>query len=153
MRWSSAKLVKGLSGTSLALAMGAVGVVAATGCSTGPVAEREDTLEPVVKQDLDEVSWHASAAERERGRDVRRSHIEQPLAEVGGPAPWFLRPVGDTNPVSTQRRVEPGPAITSPPPSPPPPQANIVKPAVKQPIKQQPARPKDWGIRAACGRG
>lgn len=146
MRWSSSKLVKGLSGTSLALAMGC-----SAGCSTGPVTEKEDALEPIVKQDLDDLSWHAGAAQKERGREARRSRsVEEPLA-TGGPAPWFLRPVGDTAPVSTQRRVEPGPAITAPPPSPPP-QANIVKPAVKQPVKQPP-RPKDWGVRAACGRG
>jgi hypothetical protein len=137
MRWSKG-LVIGLSGTSLALAVG---------CSH----PKEDAA-----QDTQEVTVTAAAEEKKDDTWTNKSTLEKPAdkpVEISqnqpGGSNWFLRPPGapdpNTTPASNQTEVN---SIKSPTPAPTQ-TARIVQ-------TQQQVRPKNqqpnWRM-AACGRG
>src|SRR5438045_2520110 len=110
MRWSSLVVV-GLSGTSLALA---------AGCSKNEDSgEKQAKVEIVAEQATDDMSaWVRRSIDR-RDREARRQ-AERPEAPSSGPAPWFLRPAGDTTQTSAQNPSpsETNPLVKSEPPKP-----------------------------------
>ena len=149
MRWSS--LVKvGLSGTSLALAVGC----------TEPAIEEEPELDVVATATSDDEAESAAAEEAarrvDRDRRLRLAELEeQERVRASNPneTPWFLRPAGEVTPASVERANGEGDKKLED--NPPP------KPVVAQPKPKPVAQPdkpsnnqKPWGWqRAACGRG
>lgn len=147
MRWSSFVKV-GLSGTSLALAVG---------CSQPEGSERTAKVEAVTDRALDEVSATVRREQDRRDREARREAERQSTASTVE-NPWFLRPAGDTrlssaqNPPTTPETGTTLRSNTQPPVGRP----TVVAPARPNPPVTQPAqaRPRDKGHwRAACGRG
>jgi hypothetical protein len=148
MRWSKGLWV-GLSGTSLALAVG---------CSHGAGAEAEATESAAATAATtadaeagekpawsDERSDDAAKTEASRIEDRSSPGGSVAATDANGASPWFLRPPGSPDPnapIQSASDVRP----ESPKP--------IVSPQTR-PIQTQPnPRPKgNWSIRAACGRG
>ncbi len=159
MRWSSLNKV-GLSGTSLALA--GLALSGAAGCSKTEAKEDSSRAQVVevatsdaktkadeqAKLDDERRERREKADRLERDRQAELERANQPASSDPN-APWFLRPAGDTTPVSQQPVARPeNPPIQSDPPKP---VAQQPKPQPKpQPIQQ---RPNNWQVRAACGRG
>ncbi len=148
MRWSTVVrngVRVGLSGTSLALAMG---------CSTPEdVANREP--ETTVEVELAATETENKPAslvdqERERAKEAEeRARVEQARTSSDPSSPWFLRPAGETTPASVQQS-EQDRAIRSDPPQP----VQTAKPLPPQPQPVVPiGRKPGWQHRAACGRG
>ncbi|MFO0549287.1 MAG: hypothetical protein U0271_12920 [Polyangiaceae bacterium] len=166
MRWSKVVLgvQLGLSGTSLALAVGCNSAENASPAAES--AKKDSAASYQSKED------RAADADRYAGsRNERRSEptpaadtprSEREVASRDTPASsddqWFLRPVGQATPsdgsMAPQREQPP---ISNPQPvktvataQTQPPQPKI-KPT---PVQQVQPRPKNWGWqRAACGRG
>lgn len=153
MRWSSMVKV-GLSGTSLALAVG---------CTQPSIEEEPEPEVVATAQASDEEAEQAAAEEARRADRERRTRLaaleEQERARASNPGetPWFLRPAGEVTPASTEKANGEGdkPLVNTPPP---PPKPVVAQPTPPKPVVAQPGQPinnqKPWGWqRAACGRG
>ncbi len=136
MRWSAWKGAGlGLSGTSLALAVGCA--------APAPV----DELRPMSDTTLSVASDAVTEAEADRERSEReaRRRVDEDIRYASSQSDaWFLRPVGEPDTSGTQNVVvQPEQAR---------PIANV-SPEPVRPIARPRPRNNSWNIRAACGRG
>ncbi|NUP09106.1 MAG: hypothetical protein HOW73_23900 [Polyangiaceae bacterium] len=159
MRWSSMVKV-GLSGTSLALAIGcsqpsSEEAVAETIAADDQAAEADEAK---AKQDKEE---EQAREDRRRERERRErlaadAERERASTDPSQPTPWFLRPAGNVTPASTQQsgtNGEQGRPLSNEQPK----QQVVAPPQPAKPVVAQPQpinNKRGWGInRAACGRG
>lgn len=145
MRWSAWQTMRAgaqvLSGTSLALAVG---------CAGGEPTSAEK-MRPMGLAAIEQVEEAAQEARRSPRYDTETAlaSVSTPAAEAppSGDAPWFLRPVGQSQPGFVSEtppgvaNVAIAPNVRPEPPRPP-----------LQPIARPP-RPRGGWVRAACGRG
>ena len=145
MRWSSMMKV-GLSGTSLALAVGC----------TEPAIDAEDLAFAAydeAKDDVEAREEEQRAAARERAIRDREDRVAD-ASPIDDRSSWALRPAGDVTRTSVDApSPEANPSLSNPPPK------NVEqKPVVATPVTPTKPKPVDnkkpWGWhRAACGRG
>jgi len=149
MHWGSTLrqgLRVGLSGTSLALAVG---------CSDGADVSKEAALEPAIEAAAQNVAEEARYQLDRSARNTRRLAEETPQsnARPGEATPWFLRPAGETQQTSSENQPlsqEREPVRSEQLPSVPKPR----QPQPPKPVQLNNNRPRGgWGNRAACGRG
>jgi hypothetical protein len=163
MRWSSKS--KGLSGTSLALAVGAVGIagVFSTGCSSekieretiGAAVEAAEEAAADVGKEAEEAQRREEArAEERRVAAARLAREEQERQAVGQPPSWALGTLdpssNTTQPGSSFAQSNPGQTNPNTTPVSASQNSRVSKPV--QPVVSRPTRPPGWQARA-CGRG